>query len=248
MNIDVKEIQGFTFSEIRKVHEHHVRSTKKHLDDNPGDHYRVDRHNVMNYFGIFPKWRERVITLCSQLKKIGKLFSYIDICGRASGRLLDASVSYLFSLKTDDLDRILSDPNDIFIDGDIFKSADFNKLLQKVRMRGIQPAYATFMPMAGLQSYTPWTSIKIPTYEAVTYAILAKRLAAIIDILLPGGLIMIERPFQFDGGMAEAYKRIPQNQYKLSIALKKFARKNKCKIEILSEISGPYFLIQKSTN
>lgn len=247
MFINTKDIQKLKFLEIRKSYAYYRKATKAHLEHNPSDHYRVDRSFAIRYFSIFPKWRKKIIDFTNELKKNKKDFSYVDVCGRASGVSFGANLSFLFSLKTGKVKRAFSNQGtDIFIDGDIFNPDDFNRLLDEIRSRGVPPALITFRPMAGLQSYTPFRSIEIPGYEAITYTILYKRLAAIFELLLPGGFIMIERPFQFDGTMADSMMGLAPNQYKISVALKKIARKLKCKIEIGHELGGPYFLLQKN--
>ncbi len=247
MYIDINKPIATNRYEICRIYDYYNNATQGDLINNPDDNYGVDRLSALQYLQTFPKWQTKLFAFFSDLEKQNKKFSYIDICGRASGcKNFGASVSYLFSLKTDKWTRSLRCSNDIFVDGSIFDCRDFSRLIYHVKHGGIKPALITCMPMAGLHSYTPKTSINdMPNYEAITYIVLAKRLAKLIDLLHPGGFIMIERPFQFDGSFIEAFDRIPQNKFKLSMALKKFARKMKCKIEIISDIGGPYFLIQK---
>lgn len=47
-------------------------------------------------------------------------------------------------------------------------------------------------------------------------------------------------------GMGEFLSGIPQKGRELSLDIKKFARKLKCKVDIHSDIGGPYFLLRKS--
>lgn len=245
MFIEIEEILQLDFSQLGPVRSYHLQAVVEHLIGNPNDSYRVDRSDALKYFGIAPKWRQKISDLSSRLKAEQKEFCYVDICGRASGARLGATQSYLFSLKTNKMSRLFHPTSDIFVDGSIFNSRDFSRLVRHIRSGGVRPSFITFMPMAGLQSHSPLFGKHIPNFEAITYAILASRLVCMLELLLPGGFIMLERPFQFDGSFAEAFSRTPQNKYKLSLALKKLARKCKCRIEILSELGGPYFLIHK---
>ncbi len=244
MYIDnIEKIRKLNFFEIRSTYRHLFITAEKDLLINPNDHYRVDRSDVLNYFDISSKFKQKIKDFVLKLKEAGKVFSSVDICGRASGKHFGVSKSYLFSLKTNDVIRIFREENDVFIDGNIFNPNDFYNLIKEIKKMGIKPAFVTFMPMAGLQSFTP--SSKDKNREVIIYMILAKRLEKIIEVLLPGGFVMIERPFQFDRSMLEAFGGKTQNQFTLSIAMKKISKKLKCKIEILSNTGGPYFLIQK---
>lgn len=248
MFIDLNVAISTNTKEIRRVYNYYKRATELHLLENPRDYYRVDKWNAMGYFDIFPKWKKKILTYLSDLKHAKQKIVYVDICGRASGKSLGADISYLFSLKTNEFKRIGYSKEDVFIDGDLFNGTDFLRLLSAIR-KGPPPAFITFMPMAGLHSYTPFLGSKdVINYEVITYGLLANRLKRLVEVLRPGGYIMLERPFQFDGSFVEALLGTSQNQFELSLAVKKIARKLKCRVEITSGIGGPYFLIQKSSS
>jgi hypothetical protein len=231
--------------EIRDVFRYHRRMSELQSAENPTDQYRLDRRSLNQYFGIFPKWKEKISAYFQDLEAQGEKIVHVDVCGRASGQSFGVATSYLFSFKTDRFKRILASPSDVYVDGDLFDPADFHRLLDSIRNGGTAPAFVTFMPVAGLHQYTPCKLEDLPNLEAITYAYLGKRLEGIIRILRPGGYILLERPFQFDGSMFECMAGKPQNMFKLSLAMKRLARKMKCRIEIQSEIGGPYFLVHK---
>lgn len=235
-----------SIEEIKQFYAYNYQTAKCQLSENPTDRYRVDKHNALGYFGIFPKWKEKINQYLNELHKKHTKFSYVDVCGRASGYGFGASFSYLFSLKTDAISRAFHIKTDIFVDGNLFDPYDFSRLVNVIKEGEIAPAFITFMPMAGLQSYTPsFKKSNIVNHEPITYIYLGKKLSCLIRLLRPGGYMMLERPFQFDGSMIEAYFGTPQNKYKLSMAVKKIVRKLKCRVEIISDMGGPYFLIHK---
>jgi hypothetical protein len=232
--------------EIGDTFQYYSKSSGEHERDNPSDRYRVDRRSAEQYFSIAPKWKQKLLEYFSELKKAKEFIVCADICGRASYLTLGANKSYFFSYKTNELCRLGENKKNVFFDGDIFNPTHFSQFISVIRNDGAQLAFVTFMPMAGLQQYTPQTIEGLPNYEHLTYTYLSKRLRDIVRILRPGGYVMIERPFQFDGSIIDFACRLPQNQFKISIAMKKIARKLKCRIEILSGIGGPYFLLRKS--
>jgi len=228
------------FRQIRETIKLH-NSISKNKD--PDDNYRLDRYNVNSYFDIHEKWRDKICSYFHELHDAGEKVVHVDICGRATARSLGADISYCFSFKTP-LFRSILEPNNVFIDGNIFNTSDFSSLINRLRKDNARPALVTFEPVAGLQDYHLLAE-HVPDYMKITYGQLEKRLTDMIGILRPGGYIYLERPFQF-GTLADSFLRKDQKDYEISLSLKKISRLEKCRIEISSVIGGPYFLINKN--
>lgn len=245
MLIELNTTVSTNFKELRQVQAFYKNATELNFLENPSDRYRVDRFDAMGYFDIFPKWKNKVISYIEDLKKMKEKFVYIDVCGRASGQRLGADTSYLFSLRTDKLKRMARPKGDVFVDGDLFNRKDFSVLLGLVR-EDVAPAFITFRPMAGLQNYSfiNKETKNFPNYEKITYGLLGKRLADVIEVLRPGGFILLERPFQCIG-LEDFFKGVPQDKSEFTLLVKSFAKKIKCSVDVLSSIGGPYFLLRK---
>lgn len=230
------------FGQIRKaIESHKQRSNENRPHD---DEYRVDRYDASRYFAPHPKWGNQIREYFQELHNRNEEVVHVDVCGRATAEKLGADKSYCFSLKTPGVRKIVSEPNNVFIDGDIFNTEDFSNLIERLKQDNISPALVTFEPMAGLNRYEPMHNAENPIYENVTYGQLEKRLEKIVAILKPGGYVYLEKPFQ-SNGTADFIRRIPQKQWEITLNIKKLAERLKCKIKIATEISGPYFLIQK---
>lgn len=234
-----------TFGQIRNAIRHHRKiSEQKYPND---EHYQVDRSHTSLYFSQHRKWEEKIRSYFKELHKRGKQAVHVDICGRTIADDLGADRSYCFALKMseyqDIISRAISDADNVFIEGDLFNTRDFSKLIQRLKEDGIHPALVTFEPIVGLQQYDPFT-IRDPNYKEVTYGQLEKRLKTMIAISLPGGYIYLDKPFQSDG-TADFFKGKCQKDYEISLRLKRIARQQKCRIEIGQEFSGPYFLLNK---
>lgn len=239
--------------EIRKVIEHHKEISDKQRGND--DMYRVDIYDASRYFESNPRWEKKIEEYFKEIHSVGENVVYVDICGRASGVRLGADKTYTFSLKTPETRKIISQPGDIFIDGDIFNSKDFFEFITIIEDGGVPPALVTFRPIVGLEKHDPELQSKnILNYnKEVTYQQLIKRLQKMISVLRPGGYIFLEKPFQTMGikesvGDVFSGERTPQDQWEISLAIKKLIRELKCKIEIDSEIGGPHFLIRKPLN
>lgn len=228
-------------SDTRKVLEFH-----REISNDSSDFYRLDRIDISGYFSLNPKFSRRISDYFQELHNQNKKVVHLDICGRASGISMGADKSYLFSLKIDSFKRIIANSEDILIEGDIFNSNDFSKFLNIVKSDGYSPALITFVPVAGLQDYYPGFNEDVSNnYAEITYGLLEKRLKECVAVLPVGGLIFFEKPFQMMG-LADFLQRKQQNQYEMSMYVKKQARRLKCKVEINSDLGGPYFLLQKS--
>lgn len=229
---------------VRKAIEFHKRTSDVGRQD---DTYRLDRNDAEDYFGILPKWRSKLINYFDSLHEQGEKVVHVDICGRASARSLGADKSYFLSLNPGEFRKAISHKGDVFIDGDVFSPKDFLRLKKRLEEDGARPALVTFKPVAGLQNYFG-AGMKVegvPNYKEITHARLEKRLEEVVAILRPGGYVFLERPFQFDSGFINALEGKSQNEFDISIALKRIAKRLKCKIEIASVITGPYFLLHK---
>jgi hypothetical protein len=234
--------------EILGIFKFYKTTTEQGLLENKNDSYLVDRLDASGYFGVMPKWENKIRSYLSGIKKSRQKVVHLDICGRASGISLLADKSYCFSLLTSDFSKSLSSEKRILVDGDLFNQEDFSKFISIVKKGRVAPAFVTFMPMAGLHNYNPFfnsESNKFPNYEEVTYGLLGKRLKSIVKILRPGGYILLEKPFQ-GIGMGDFILGKPQDKSEFSLLVKSFARKIKCSVEVHSAIGGPYFLLRKS--
>ncbi|MEK7228010.1 MAG: hypothetical protein AAB681_01485 [Patescibacteria group bacterium] len=235
-----------SLGEIRKILEFYKNATKEALLSNRNDFYRVDRRDASGYFGIMPKWKQKIGEYLFQIRNLKQKVVHIDICGRACGRSLGADKSYCFSLLTSDFSKRLLPNSKILIDGDLFNPVDFSGFLKIIKKGRVAPAFVSFMPMAGLQSYgfSNGRDKVFPNYEKITYHVLAKRLKSIVQVLRPGGYVLLERPFQCVG-LGDFLLGIPQEKSEFALLVKAFARKIKCSVEIHSDIGGPYFLLRK---
>lgn len=206
-----------------------------------GEYYRLDRFDGSRYLEPFPKWRREITEYLAELRARGETPVYVDICGRAHGRALGAVKNYSFSLQPTENHFFQSD-DEILIEGNLFSSKDFNSFVRLLRENNSRPAFVTFEPVAGLQSYTPGAATGIsPT---VTYQYLGNKLRRIYDVLLPGGFIYLSRPFQLDS-IGEFFARVPQEKTASVLRVKEFCHNRRCSLQVESSIFGPGFLIRK---
>lgn len=233
--------------QIRKTIQLHREFSEK--EKGGSRYYRVDRVSASYYFFMSKKWEERVSNhlgkLCSQKRPA----IHIDICGEANATNLGATKSYCFYLGRNNATEKATERNGhIYFNGDLFNSDEFLEFIELVKKGGIPPALITFNPMAGLQEHGPEREVEgVPKYKEITYRILGKRLEQMIKILMPGGYILLENPFQFDAdAFCEWYTKVPIHKWTLVVNVRKVARKMKCKTEVCRDINGTYFLIQKN--
>jgi len=232
------------YSQIKKTINFHRMVSIENQKGN--DYFRVDRSDTSRYFDLHSKWEIKVADYLRTLRQQGFKVVHADICGRTNAHSLGADKSFCFSFKTSEITKALASKEQVFFDGDLFNSKRFSEFISLIKQES--PALVTFNPMAGLQSYGFYQQgVKdISLYKKITYQVLINRLHQIIEVVRPGGFIFLEKPFQFDSEIAAGFiLRKPQNQWTISLALKKIARKMKCTIEISSEIGGPYFLLKK---
>lgn len=206
-----------------------------------GEYYRLDRSDGSRYLEPFPKWQREITKYLAELRAKGEVPVYVDICGRAHGRVLGAVKNYSFSLQPIENHFFQSD-DETLIEGNLFASRDFNSFIRLLRENDSCPAFVTFEPVAGLQSYTPGTAQGIsPT---VTYQCLGNKLRRIYDVLLPGGFIYLRRPFQFDG-IGEFFAGVPQEKSTLALQIKEFCQNRRCSLQVERSAFGPGWLIRK---
>lgn len=205
-----------------------------------GEYYRLDRSSGIGYLELFPKWQREISDYLRQLQQGGVDPVYVDICGRATISGIRDSKNYSFSLQPVDARWHIRDG--VRIQGDIFASRDFARFLGCIRQAGDQIAFATFVPVAGLQGYD--SDRNAPIQPAVAYARLAKNLERLIAALRPGGYAYLTRPFQ---GMdiRDFFRRLPQDEYWSSVWLKAFCQSHGCSLRIESSMFGPKWLVRK---
>lgn len=206
-----------------------------------GEHYRLDRMSGFSYLELFPKWQREIADYLRQLKQDGTEPVYVDVCGRATLREVIGSKNYNFSLQSTDAHWHIYD--DVRFQGNIFAARDFARFLQHIRQAGDEIAFATFVPVAGLQGYDSDRTARLQPTAA--YARLARNLERLIAALRPGGYAYLAKPFQ---GMdiREFFQRVPQSEYRSSLWLKEFCRTHGCALRIEPTMFGPKWLIRKS--
>jgi hypothetical protein len=231
-------------SEVAKT----IRYNRDITQRTKNDHYRLNRFWAGGYFGIVPKWEKIIANYFKELHEQNEKAIYVDVCGRASASYLGADKNYQFCLQPYD-HKIELFRDEITVHGDIFNEKDYYSFLKLLRQNNDFPALITFLPVAGLQGYTPDEIFgDAPNmHSKVTYQRLKNNLRKSIEVLREGGYIFIDRPFQFGryAGAAEFMQRRPQDQYELSLWMKLFCKEMKCTLKVESNIGGPHFLIRK---
>jgi hypothetical protein len=232
----------FTFREIKMVVRNCWHESKQGRES--GDYFRgCDRSNAALYFINHPKILRTICKYFQSIKDVGGEVVHVDICGRASAEVLGASKSYCFSLLTPRERKMFSSPENVFIDGDIFSTKDFTRLVKRLKQDSVIPSLVTFEPVAGLQKYN-----FLLKYEslgrAVLYNQLEKRLRVIINILRPGGYIFMGRAFQGED-TRDFINREPLEQYEKTLFLKRITKDLKCSVQAIRDPYGPYYLIRK---
>ncbi len=201
-------------------------------------HYGLDRVRPLEYFWGCDAWVHCVCRYLDSLHKKGDKVVYVDVCGRASGHFVGADKSYGFSLQPVDF-HIFRPEDDIAVQGDLFRLRDFSRFINLLRNRGDQPALVTFVPVVGLQAYTPEPR---SLTEKVVYQRLLNNLRRMFEILRPGGFIYFERPFQ----LTEIWNTKPYQEWGITLEIKKFCEKYNCNLDIVQYQTGPSFLLRKA--
>lgn len=209
--------------------------------------YRVDRLWA-DYMVLQPRWEKEVSAYLKELQAAGERAVYADICGRTTAAHLGADISYCFSLHTTTMNRLGHPPEDVFVDGDFFSMRDFYSFLALMRDRGDRPAYVTFYPVAGLESYTPSTS-NGRLHPRVTWQRVENNLRRLLEVVRPGGYVYLDRPFQLsDPDIRAFFQRLECKDYPSVKWLKAFCKGKKCSVDYDRDITGTKFLLRKWRN
>ena len=192
--------------------------------------YRLDRRSVSSY-RLEHDWCNPEYDILRTIKARGGKVVYVDVCGRATGESLWADETYTFSLQS--LDRVFwKEKTATHVQGDLFNPRDFYGFIRLLRKKRVSPAFVTFHPVAGLQSYTPWSKDNDPVYDLIVFQRLANNLQKMIEILKPGGFIHLGKPFQLlYMDMWDFLNHVPRKEWKSHLWLKTFCRKMRCSLE-----------------
>jgi hypothetical protein len=224
-----------------------IRSTLRHHRDSSGRQprsYRVDSIRASQYFRGNPTYEKEVLRYFQKLKGRGIPIVHLDICGRATIQSLGGNMSYCFTQNDDsEFDR----QGNRIIQGDLFNGKDFNRFLKEVTSHPEAPALITFRPIVGLFNNDPELINYKENIREVTEEILEKRFGQCADVLRRWGYMYLEQPFQ-TCGMADFFRRIPQEESQLSLRIKGLAEKHHLNVKIEGSIHGPKFLLRKRRN
>lgn len=233
--------------EVRKAILWNRAMSAKNYDGDPYA-YRVDRMRC-DYMSLQPKWERKVWDFIDELKDSGQRVVYADICGRSTAASWGVDISYCFSLHASEMTRIVHPKQDVIVDGDIFSMRDFSSFLSLMRDKGDRPAFVTFYPMAGLQSYTPSESEKYRNtrlHWQVTWQRLANNLRRLLKVVRPGGYVYLDCPFQLAGTDTIDWLRKKElKDYESVIWMKQFCKGKQCTVMVDRDITGPKFLLHK---
>jgi len=224
--------------------------TRRTLTNPQGHLYNVDRLYADEYLAMQPKWKDLVRAYLRALRVQGERVVHVDICGTAMGHSLGAEISYCFALNAGVLWRRGKPGSHELIRGDIFCMRDFYSFVAHVRDKEGTIALATFCPIVGLQSYSPWdhdSGRETELHPRVTWQRLENNLRRLVQTMRPGGYIFIARPFSLGDPDTVCFLRKMQPKDYTSVQwMKKFCRRNHCKIRYQRTITGIEFLLQKS--
>lgn len=207
------------------------------------DHfYRVDRGYADEYFFGCKDWQQEVADFASRLHTSNVPAVHLDVCGNTTADALGFDHSYQFSMSN----RRLCRPHTTACRGDIFNKLEFFAFLNEIEAERGKLGFTSFMPMAGLQSYTPKSAV--PGHRDILYRMLFRQLAAVIDHTHIGGSVLLELPFQLDAGdgrIADHFSRTPFNQTKSHQTLKRWAKQLKCSVRGRKNLTGGSWLLRK---
>ena len=212
-------------------------------------YYRLNRVFADLYLQGLPKWETKIRRFFNTLREQGKSVVFVDVCGRATGASLGADKSYSFSLQPVDIHHFCQCEKEVRVRGDVFIAADFYSFVRLIRSNGDKPALVTFKPVAGLQSYSPRRDFKDKPglhYEVI-FQRLKNNLRKMIEVMMPGGFMLLEHPFQLGDSTdsTDFLRGAPQDQYKSSLWVSAFCKEMRCSVEIKSTLCGPVWLIRK---
>jgi hypothetical protein len=206
-----------------------------------GEFYRVDRNRASEYFRSHSDWFGRILDFTDELHAKDIPLVYLDVCGRTLFDYRRHAWHYNFSLQPAKAFRQTSS-QEVRVEGNIFSSRDFTQLITTLRQSGHRPFLITFEPIAGLNLYLPSEESGIS--KEVVYGSLEKRLAALVEVLLPGGFIFLGQPMQFLN-TADFFARKTQEEYGSTLRIRELCKTLRCSFEMHSSITGPYWLLRK---
>jgi hypothetical protein len=193
-------------------------------------YYRVDRHSIAAYFDLRNSWMRQLRSYLESLTNDKERIVCVDVCGRATGCRWGADHSYTYSLQP--LGAFTGSANESHVRGDLFNGREFGAFIKTIAANGERPAVVAFEPLAGLEAYIPFESADLPAlYPRVVYQLLEKHLREMVKIVRVGGFLYIGPPFQFLN-IGDFLCKKPQNEYDLSLKMKKVARRLNCRIQI----------------
>lgn len=166
---------------------------------------------------------------------------FVDICGRTF--LRGAQASYSFSLQP--IDRRWYPEQVTPVQGDIFSRHDFSRFLECIESRGHRPAWVTFEPVAGLGFYYLPRDLRLTSlHHAIVYDRLSRHLEAMIQLVRPGGYILIGRAFPMMNTL-HFVCGTPPEEYPEYLWVKDLCRNRRCSVTLERHPFGPYWLIRK---
>jgi hypothetical protein len=230
----------YSFSELRDG----VMKMRSVISNNPtsSHYYRVDRSWADEYFFQLDAWKREIVDFASTVRDSGQSAVHLDICGNTSARSLGYEHSYQFSMST----RGHWPVDCTAYRGDIFDKQALRDFLQQIEAERGKLSFTTFMPMAGLQSYTPQRSCA--SHRDVLYQRLFQQLEQVLLHTQVGGYVLLERPFQLDSGdgrIGDFLSRTPFKQTAFHTAVKAWAKLLKCSVRGKDSIVGGNWLLKR---
>ncbi len=207
------------------------------------DEYKTDPNEY--FFAGNREWKPQIMDFFDSLHRSGDKIVYLDICGTADGEKIGADVSYGFSLQTPA--NVATRPDKILIEGDVFSRKDFNRLIETILKSGDLPAFITFEPYAGIGDQVSVSGPHVTGDATVeleraktrlAYDRLANNLRKIIEMLRPGGFLLVGEFFRDSQYLEDLAPRIPA-------MLRAIAEENGCSFE---ESNLDRYLIRKTSD
>jgi hypothetical protein len=239
-----------TRADIKDALKHIRRITAQNIPTE--GYWGKDRLEVRSYFSedfkeYFRKWETEIRAFLQSVKEAGEPVVYVDVCGRTLGESFGADTHFSFSLQPPDY-HVFRDKKFDYgrFYGDLFYGKDYYEFLRLIRTGGHQPSLVIFRPVAGLQDYMIWEGYeKAPrlTYD-VTYQRFARNLQKTMEIVRPGGYILLEQAFQLTN-LGDWLQHKPVNEYKTTQWVQLQCKKMKCTMRTIHTIYGTFWLLKK---
>jgi hypothetical protein len=230
----------YSFSELRAG----VIKMNSVIRNNPtlSHHYRVDRSWADEYFFQLDAWKRDIADFATIVRDSGQSATHLDICGNTSARSLGYDHSYQFSMS----EREYWPADCTACRGDIFDKRALRDFLRKIEAERGKLSFTTFMPMAGLQSYTPREDPV--SHRDVLYQRLFQQLELVLRHTSVGGYVLLERPFQLDvadGRIGDFLSRTPFEQSSFHTAIVTWSKKLRCSVRGQHNSTGGNWLLRK---